>query len=64
MFEIASRRNIKPFDFIFSRVLIKMYRVKPTRVVLSPQMVAAYANVRVSIDRFPGIFFSARKVIS
>jgi len=41
-----------------------MYRVKPTRVVLSPQMVAAYANVRVSIDRFPGIFFSARKVIS
>jgi len=41
-----------------------MYRVKPTRVILSPEMAAAYANLRVSEDRFPGIFFSARKVIT
>jgi len=41
-----------------------MYRVKPTRMVLSPQMVAAYANLRMNKDRFPGIFFSVRKVIT
>jgi hypothetical protein len=44
--------------------MIKMYRVKPTRVILSAEMAAAYANLRMSKDRFPGIFFSVRKVIS